>query len=148
MQLGNKKDNNRVKRTTAVCTIVFNIALIIATVVIVHIRDVDTLSPVHAMNVGIAAATGDYVAILEPDDYYDTGFLDRAISVAREFDADVVKTKFWEHSEETGTDSLSDPLGDLPMMKPIEPQNAVFFKNSRMIPPPHIRPSVCWIDRT
>ncbi len=53
MQLGNKKDNNRVKRTTAVCTIVFNIALIIATVVIVHIRDVDTLSPVHAMNVGI-----------------------------------------------------------------------------------------------
>ena len=74
----------------------------------------------HAMNAGMEAATGDYVAILEPDDYYDMDFLDRVLSVAREFDADIVKTKFWEHSEETGSDSLSDPLGNLPMMKPID----------------------------
>ncbi len=49
----NKKDNNRVKRRTAVITVGFNIALIIATIVIIHIRDVDTLAPVRAMNVGI-----------------------------------------------------------------------------------------------
>ena len=50
----NGKDNNsRVKRKTAVITVGFDIALIIATVVIIHFRDVETLSPTRAMNVGI-----------------------------------------------------------------------------------------------
>ena len=48
-----KNNNSRVTKKTAVITVGFDIFLIIATIVILHFRDVETLSPVRAMNVGI-----------------------------------------------------------------------------------------------
>ena len=48
-----KNNNSRVTKKTAVITVGFDIFLIIATIVILHFRDVETLSPIRAMNVGI-----------------------------------------------------------------------------------------------
>lgn len=48
-----------------------------------------------AMNTGIAAATGDYVGVVEPDDYVDCTMFERLYHTALENDADIVKGDFY-----------------------------------------------------
>ena len=64
----------------------------------------------HAMNRGIAAATGEYVMVLEPDDFMSLDMAERLYSEAKRLDCDIVKSNYWEHEGATGTDSFENVL--------------------------------------
>ena len=64
----------------------------------------------HAVNVGMSAATGEYVMILEPDDFMSLNMVERLYGEAKRLDCDVVKSNYWEHEGETGTDSFENVL--------------------------------------
>ena len=56
-----------------------------------------------AMNVGIDAATGDYIGIVEPDDYIELTMYETLYAKAKEFDLDLIKSdycRFWHDGEE------------------------------------------------
>lgn len=48
-----------------------------------------------SMNMGLDAASGEYIAILESDDFFEPNALELLISSAEKFDAQVVKANFW-----------------------------------------------------
>lgn len=48
-----------------------------------------------SMNLGLDAARGTYVAILESDDFYEPQALQKLVAAAQENDSDVVKADFW-----------------------------------------------------
>lgn len=49
----------------------------------------------HSMNQGLHAATGEYIGIVESDDYADPEMMERLWSAAKEHDAEVVKSNYW-----------------------------------------------------
>lgn len=49
----------------------------------------------NTMNVGFDAATGEYIGILESDDYADLDMFEKMYNAAKEHDVDVVKTNFY-----------------------------------------------------
>lgn len=78
-----------------------------------------------SMNKGLEAAKGEYVAILESDDFFEPDALEKLYLAAKEADADVAKADFnlywsepeerierfgWVHSEEAGA---STPLASI-----------------------------------
>lgn len=48
-----------------------------------------------SMNLGIAEARGEYIGILEPDDFLEPNALELLVSKAKEANADVVKANYW-----------------------------------------------------
>ena len=66
----------------------------------------------HAMNVGMSAATGEYVMILEPDDFMEYNMVEALYSTAKELDCDVVKSNYWSYKGSTGTNEFTDVLFD------------------------------------
>ena len=57
-----------------------------------------------AMNRGIDAATGEYIGILEPDDYLPLDMMEDLYSIAKKNDLDIVKADFYRF----GTNSNGD----------------------------------------
>ena len=49
----------------------------------------------HSMNVGIDAAKGEYIGILEPDDYVSAGMFNELYNTASKNDLDLVKSNFY-----------------------------------------------------
>ena len=64
----------------------------------------------HAMNVGISAATGEYVMILEPDDFMSPDMAECLFDEAKRLECDVVKSNYWEYEGKTGRDSFENVL--------------------------------------
>lgn len=62
-----------------------------------------------AMNDGIEAARGEWIGILEPDDYVLPGMASSLMSVARDYDCDIIKTPYIREVREEGV-----PRGDEP----------------------------------
>ena len=56
----------------------------------VRVIDVGKASPARARNAGIAAATGDWVALLDDDDEWHLGYVDAQLTYARKKNLDVV----------------------------------------------------------
>ncbi len=52
----------------------------------------------HTLNTGIAAATGEYIGIVEPDDFVDKKMFKSLYKIATKFNCDVVKSDFIEFS--------------------------------------------------
>lgn len=50
-------------------------------------------------NFGISKAKGEYIAILEPDDYIDTEMYNTLYQIAKESDADIVKSGYYKELE-------------------------------------------------
>ena len=48
----------------------------------------------HSMNVGLDNATGEYIGIVEPDDYVETNMYEELYEIAIEKDVDIVKADF------------------------------------------------------
>lgn len=48
-----------------------------------------------SMNKGIELATGEYIGIVEPDDYVEKDMFQKLYSKAKEYDADIVKSNFF-----------------------------------------------------
>lgn len=66
----------------------------------------------HAMNVGMTAASGEYVMILEPDDFMELDMVEVLYHTAKKLDCDVVKSNYWHHWGTTNTDKFENALGD------------------------------------
>lgn len=49
----------------------------------------------HSMNVGLEAATGSYIGIVEPDDFVANDMFEKLHSLAMKHDADVIKSDFF-----------------------------------------------------
>lgn len=49
----------------------------------------------HTMNMGMAAATGEYIGIVESDDYVKTDMFEKLYNAAKQNDADVVKSDYY-----------------------------------------------------
>ena len=83
------------------------------------------IKPIHqanggygkAVNAGIAAATGEYIGIVETDDYIEPDMYEKLYNQAKRFDADVCKSSFYEYN------SLKKP----------EKQNAKWIKDVQKI---------------
>ena len=54
------------------------------------------------MNVGIEAATGEYIGIVESDDYVEKNMFERLYMAASKFDADIVKSNHYIFSTQKG----------------------------------------------
>ena len=51
----------------------------------------------QSMNVGLERATGEYIAILEPDDYIDSEMYEDLYSIAKQYNSDIVKSCFYDN---------------------------------------------------
>lgn len=51
----------------------------------------------HAMNTGFAAATGEYIGILESDDFTANNMFEDLYQAAISNDADIVKSNYWDY---------------------------------------------------
>lgn len=61
-----------------------------------------------SMNKGLARATGDYIGILEPDDWAELDMFQSLYELAKKFNADAVKSNFYFHSE-----GLEDTINEI-----------------------------------
>ena len=50
-----------------------------------------------AMNVGLDNATGEYIGIVEPDDYIEANMYEDLYKIAQKFDSDIVKSCFYDN---------------------------------------------------
>ena len=48
-------------------------------------------------NLGLSKATGEYIAILEPDDYIDSKMYEELYKIAKEHNSDIVKSCFYDN---------------------------------------------------
>ncbi len=51
----------------------------------------------QTMNMGLERATGEYIAILEPDDFIDSSMYEDLYSIAKHYDSDIVKSCFYNY---------------------------------------------------
>lgn len=64
----------------------------------------------HSMNAGIKMASGEYIGILEPDDFVDNEMFEELYKLAKENDADVVKSNYFEYSTKDHSNIFSEVL--------------------------------------
>ena len=62
----------------------------------------------HTMNVGLSAAKGEYIGIVESDDFAETKMFEELYKLARKSDADVAKSNFFQYITNTIPDN--DPI--------------------------------------
>lgn len=63
----------------------------------------------HSMNRGVKAATGEYVGILEPDDYLKPTMFERLYSRAKRDDLDFVRSNYYRfYTDKNGIDHLTE----------------------------------------
>lgn len=56
----------------------------------------------HTMNLGLATAKGDYVGIVESDDFVKNTMFEDLLELAEKFDADVVKSEYYDYTMVNG----------------------------------------------
>ena len=71
----------------------------------------------YSMNCGIAAAKGEYIGILEPDDFADNNMFEMLYTIAKEKEIDVVKSNYYEYSEKEKRNNFFEVLSGLPYEK-------------------------------
>lgn len=83
----------------------------------------------HTMNVGLQNACGEYIGIVESDDFIEPDMYQKLYETAKSYDADIIKSNYWEYSE--GKDKLIEPLGNGPYRKVFTPrieEKSLFLK--------------------
>ena len=69
----------------------------------------------HSMNVGLDNASGEYIGILEPDDYLALDMYETLYNKAKEFDLDVVKSDYFKFDSDNGAYKYTkEKLSDKP----------------------------------
>lgn len=51
----------------------------------------------QSCNVGLERATGEYISIIEPDDYVDFQMLENLYNIAKQYNSDIVKSGFYDN---------------------------------------------------
>lgn len=64
----------------------------------------------NAMNKGISLATGDYICLLNADDYYADDFIDSSVQKALKTNADIVYSRFAHSGNEKNTLAINDAV--------------------------------------
>lgn len=62
----------------------------------------------NSMNIGLTQARGEYVGIVESDDFAEPDMFESLLSFAKQHDADIVKSNFYAHAR--GSDPKNDPV--------------------------------------
>ena len=85
-----------------------------------------------SMNRGIDAATGEYIGIVESDDWIDSDMFESLVKIADKNELDVIKSNFYEYTTEKGSVfRQSFLLGDKnKVIKPINNKNVFFIQPS------------------
>lgn len=73
-----------------------------------------------SMNQGLAAARGEYIGILEPDDYLEPDAFERLLRLANRWHADVVKANYYREQNQIPTKVTEIKLRDT--ARPLNPQ--------------------------
>lgn len=60
-----------------------------------------------ACNIGLKLAKGKYISIIEPDDFISTEMYEKMLACAEKYDADIVKTPFYEYFDGDDTKEQS-----------------------------------------
>ena len=61
-----------------------------------------------AMNVGLDNATGEYIGIVEPDDFAEKVMFERLYSLAIDNDLDIARCQYYEYKTKDNSDTLVD----------------------------------------
>lgn len=64
----------------------------------------------HSMNRGFDLATGEYIGIIESDDYADPDMFEKLYSTAKEHELDVVKSGFYYYWSKGGEKHVPNPI--------------------------------------
>lgn len=83
----------------------------------------------HSMNLGIEAATGEYVGIVESDDYAEFDMFETLYNLAKKDDLDIARSNFYYYTSKTDTHIKSN-LSVVPHNKVYAPANelSVFYQ--------------------
>lgn len=90
----------------------------------IRIINSDKKSYGYQMNLGLKAARGEYLGIVETDDFADLHMFETLYKKAKENDAEVVKSNYHKYKSKTGiSDEYYEILKGLPYNKIIKPQD-------------------------
>lgn len=73
----------------------------------------------HSLNLGISQARGEYIGIIEPDDFPNKRMFKKLLKVAERTHADVVKCNYFNYFE--GSDHLVENFAGLPYRRAFDP---------------------------
>ncbi len=76
-----------------------------------------------ACNVGLDRARGEYIAIVEPDDFIKLDMYEKLCSRAEKYDADIVKSPFWMYFDDENNDEW---MNKIRWAKDINPPSKIF----------------------
>lgn len=88
----------------------------------------------HSMNVGLQHATGEYIGVVETDDWAELDMFEKLYEVAKKCDADIVKANYFTYVTNPEPKSeyfeVLEPYADLynKVFKPSEERNHEVFK--------------------
>lgn len=75
----------------------------------------------NTMNVGLDEANGEYIGIVESDDYIDSDMFEKLLIIAEESGADVVKSNFYYYSDFDESSIIEELVNELPLNKNVNP---------------------------
>ncbi|SFI08365.1 Glycosyl transferase family 2 [Pseudobutyrivibrio sp. OR37] len=75
----------------------------------------------NTMNVGLDEANGEYIGIVESDDYIDSDMFEKLLTIAEESGADVVKSNFYYYSDFDESSIIEELVNELPLNKNVNP---------------------------
>lgn len=76
----------------------------------------------NTMNEGMKIAKGAYIGILEPDDFAEIDMFEQLYSLAKKYNADVIKSNYYEYRTATDSNSFMEVLNEFPYNQVISPQ--------------------------
>ena len=68
----------------------------------------------QSMNCGLRIAKGEYIGILEPDDFMSKDMLETLYNIAKKNNADVVKSNYFEYKTKDNSNNFLEVLEGLP----------------------------------
>ena len=81
-----------------------------------------------SMNCGLEKASGEYIGIVEPDDFIELNAFEKLYKIAKNNDAEVVKSNFYEYStEKQGDIGKSDMFSSKDVGKIMDPRSNQHF---------------------
>ena len=86
----------------------------------------------HSMNIGLNLATGDYIGIVEPDDYIEKKMFEKLITLAIEYNLDIVKGRFFHFNTIENSNKIVNisNITNNQVINPIEDQNVFYLPPS------------------
>lgn len=85
----------------------------------------------YAMNRGFELAKGEYIGILEPDDFADNEMFESLYKIASKNNLDVVKSNYYIYREKNGTNTFEEVLANrkyCELISPIEDPSIVVMR--------------------